>query len=318
MHSDCRDPGAGISRAVVIVSGGAAISPFTTPTEACRQGLAAGNTDTFLREGLLRAGYRVFTSPAGVGYGQVTEDPGWGGFSNGPEALSADLTVNAVGDIDQAGASLARFFTYLHGAFDIDTVDIVAHSMGGLFSRAAIRKLQHAGSLVDIRTLTTIGTPWRGGFAADYARGDVPLAECHGDPVCEASMREFAKLVAASSQGAGEQVTAAYLAGPAGWNERQAGVLEAIPVVTIGGNFYAHEGIPQVWPNDGLVALGSAHADDISERVLPHRVTRTFRDVHSIYFSHLLDLPWERALTWDPDVLATVIHALQHPGLHIG
>jgi hypothetical protein len=130
MHSDRRDPGAGISQAVVLVSGGAAISPFTTPTEACRQGLAAGNTDTFLREGLLCAGYRVFTSPAGVGYGPVTEDPGWGGFSNGPEALSADLTVNAVGDIDQAGASLARFFTFLHGAFDIDTVDIVAHSMG--------------------------------------------------------------------------------------------------------------------------------------------------------------------------------------------
>jgi len=40
--------------------------------------------------------------------------------------------------------------------------------------------------------------------------------------------------------------------------------------------------------------------------------------VHSIYFSHLLDLPWERALTWDPDGLATVIHALQHPGLRIG
>jgi hypothetical protein len=40
--------------------------------------------------------------------------------------------------------------------------------------------------------------------------------------------------------------------------------------------------------------------------------------VHSIYFSHLLDLPWERALTWDPDVLASVIHALQHPGLSIG
>src|ERR1035437_5356435 len=188
------------------------MTPCPEPwTQACRQGLAAGNTDTFLREGLLRAGHQVFTSPAGVGYGQVTEDPGWGGFSDGPEALPADMTVNAVGDIDQAGASLARFFTYLHGAFDIDTVDIVAPSMGGLFSRAAIRKLQHAGSLVDIRTLTTIGTPWRGGFAADYARGDVPLAEGHGDPVCEASMREFAKLVARSEEHTSELQSRQYL-----------------------------------------------------------------------------------------------------------
>jgi pimeloyl-ACP methyl ester carboxylesterase len=253
-----------------------------------------------------------------VGYGPVSEDPGWAGFSNGPRTLPADLTVNAVGDIDQAGAGLARFLTYLHDGFDVDTVDIVAHSMGGLFSRAAIRELRRAGSLMHVRTLTTIGTPWTGGFAADYARGDVPLAECHGDRVCEASMREFAKLVAESSQGAGEQVTAAYLAGPGGWNERQQGVLDATAVVTIGGNFYAHEGIPQVWPNDGLVALGSAHADDICERVLPDRVTRTFADVHSIYFSHLLDLPWERALTWDPEVLAAVIHALEHPGRRIG
>ncbi|MGZ4543741.1 MAG: hypothetical protein ACXVXI_11595, partial [Mycobacteriaceae bacterium] len=83
--------------------------------------------------------------------------------------------------------------------------------------------------------------------------------------------------------------------------------------VTIGGNFYALEGIARVWPNDGLVALGSAHADGVSERVLPRRVTRTFPDVHSIYFSHLLDLPWERALTWDPEVLGSVIHALERP-----
>ena len=38
-----RPPGA----AVVIVSGGDAVSPFTTPDQACATGLAAGNTDTF-------------------------------------------------------------------------------------------------------------------------------------------------------------------------------------------------------------------------------------------------------------------------------
>ena len=41
-----RPPGA----AVVIVSGGDAVSPFTTPDQACATGLAAGNTDTAIRE----------------------------------------------------------------------------------------------------------------------------------------------------------------------------------------------------------------------------------------------------------------------------
>ena len=57
------------SHAVVIVSGGAAVSPFTTPTQACGSGLAAGNTDTALREALLKAGHQVFTSPAAAGEG---------------------------------------------------------------------------------------------------------------------------------------------------------------------------------------------------------------------------------------------------------
>ena len=41
--------------AVVIVSGGAAVSPFTTPKSACNTdyGYAAGSTDSFMREYLL-------------------------------------------------------------------------------------------------------------------------------------------------------------------------------------------------------------------------------------------------------------------------
>jgi triacylglycerol lipase len=301
-------------RAVVIVSGGAAVSPFTTPTEACRSGLAAGNTDTYLRKGLLSAGHRVFTSPARIGDGIVTEDTGWGGFSDAPTPLPAEMTVNAVGDIDEAGQSLSRFLAYLHESLGVAEVDIVAHSMGGLFSRAAIRVLREARSPLGIRTLTTIGTPWTGGFSADYAAGDVPLSECNGDPACEMSMKEFAKLVAASSEGAGEEVTAAYLAGPGGWNERQGNALAGIPVVVIGGDYFSTPGNPQVWPNDGLVALRSALAEDVPEAVLAHRESHTFPDVHSIYFANVLALEWERALTWDPDVLAVVERAIAGAG----
>jgi pimeloyl-ACP methyl ester carboxylesterase len=314
MNAQPEHPESDDGRAVVIVSGGAAVSPFTTPTEACQTGLAAGNTDTYLREGLLAAGHRVFTSPARIGDGIVTEDTGWGGFSDVPTPLPAEMTVNAVGDIDEAGGSLSRFLTHLHESLGVAEVDIVAHSMGGLFSRAAIRVLREARSPLRIRSLTTIGTPWTGGFSADYAAGDVPLSECNGDPACEMSMKEFAKLVAASSEGAGEEVTAAYLAGPGGWNERQGDALAGIPVVVIGGDYFGTPGNPQVWPNDGLVALRSALAEDVPEAVLADRVSHTFPDVHSIYFANALGLEWDRALTWDPDVLAVVERAIAGAG----
>ena len=63
------------STAVVIVSGGDATSPFTTADQACATGLAAGNSDTALREYLLKQGYAVFTSPAMAGRGQVVDQP---------------------------------------------------------------------------------------------------------------------------------------------------------------------------------------------------------------------------------------------------
>lgn len=302
------------SHAVVIVSGGAAVSPFTTPTEACRNGLAAGNTDTALREALLKAGHRVFTSPARIGEGDVSRDDGWGGFSDGPAPLPAEMTVNAVGDIDLAGASLLNFLSYLQRDHGVETVNLVGHSMGGLFSRAAIRQAREQDSSLVFRSLTTVGTPWTGAFSADFARGEVPLAECNGDPVCEASMTKFAEVAHQSSQGAGEEVTDAYLGGVRGWNARQGDALAGIPVVLLGGDYFSQSGDDDVWPNDGLVALKSALAREVSNEVLPFRASRTFPDVHSIYFTHLLDLPLERGLTWDPDVLEAVAYAVENPG----
>ena len=311
--------------ATVIVSGGAAVSPFTTPDAACTQGLAAGNTDTFLREGLLAAGYRVFTSPARLGAGEVAEDPGWQGFANGPTPLPANMTVNSVGDIDNAGTHLARFLGHLETEYNITTVDLVGHSMGGLFSRAAIRVLQESKSTLHVRTLTTIGTPWTGAFAADYAHGDLALVACNGDPACEAAMTGAKTLDATDSEGAGKQVTQRYLAGETdglgidgkeqstAWNDSQQGVLANIPVVTIGGNHFDKPGMSRVWPHDGLVALQSALANNVSEKVLSKHRSLIFPNVHSIFFANALDLPWDLALTWNPLVLEAVIEAIENP-----
>lgn len=299
------------AHAVVIVSGGDAISPFTTPSQGCGVGQVAGSTDTALREALLGAGVAVFTSPANAGAGPAEHDPGFAGFSDPPAVLPEEMTVNAVGPIDDAGGCLATFLAWLSREHGVMSVDLVGHSMGGLFSRAAIRELAADNAAPAVRRLVTIGTPWQGGFAADYIAGLTPLTAAAGDTGTEQIMTEFAALAAASSSGASEQITRPYLCDPDGWNDRQAGVLDSIPVTLIAGDYFRHEGgDPGLWPHDGLVALPSALAADVPATVLPGRTIHQFADVHSIYFADRFGLPWDTALTWDPAVLAVVVAAL--------
>ncbi|WP_322789295.1 alpha/beta hydrolase [Mycolicibacterium sarraceniae] len=311
-QSDSGDQKRPASTAVVIVSGGDATSPFTTPDQACATGLAAGNTDTALREFLLGKGYAVYTSPAMNGRGQVTDQTGFGPFGVCPVTLPENMTVNSTGSIDTAGEHLARFLNWLHTDKGVTEVDLVAHSMGGLYSRAAIRVLTSANSPVKIRSLTTLGTPWQGSYLSDYANNLVPLTDCLGDKLCESAMKIFKDRVLQLMAGSGREVNKAFLMGKDGWNEFQSGVLDKIPVVLIGGKKFTKDGQvnPEVWPNDGLVALQSALAKDISDSVLPHRRCYTFDDTHSIYVSNAAGLDWKTALTWDPAVLETVHKAI--------
>ena len=300
-------------RVVVVVSGGGATSPFTTPTEACTKGFAAGSSDTALREALLAAGYRVYTSPAQVGAGTIPSATGEWGFSGCPAALPVSMTVDSMGPIDDAGASLAAFLEHLRASYGATTVDLVCHSMGGLYARSAIRRLGEAGSPLRIRSLTTIGTPWEGSFAADYATGALALAECDGDKVCEAAMEEFKTAWLPNSTGTGQQGTRKYLAGPDGWNARQGSVLRGIPVTLLAGDYHRKAGgKPEVWPNDNLVALGSALATGVSDTVVPHRTCFTFPDLHSIYYASQRKVDRKTGLTWDPRVLAAVRTALEN------
>lgn len=302
-------------RAVVVVSGGAAVSPFTTPSAACAGGQPAGSTDSALRAALLGAGFRVFTSPANIGQRPVVEDRDFAGFTDPPEVLPAELTVDAVGPIDTAGEHLGRFLAWLAEREALATVDLVGHSMGGLFSRAAIRELQRAGHPLRIGSLTTLGTPWTGSYAADIANGHLPFAATCGDAGTETIVREFTELHRTASTGAGEQVTAHYLAGADGWNERQRGVLDGIPVTIVGGDhFRLAAGGPDAWPHDGLVQLASATAADVSPAVVQPREVRVLPDVHSIFFAEQFGLPWQHGLTWDPAAHSIVVAALQAAG----
>jgi hypothetical protein len=300
------------STAVVIVSGGDATTPFTGPEQACKTGLAAGNTDTALREYLLGKGYTVYTSPAMAGRGQVVDQTGFGPFGVCPVTLPENMTVDSTGSIDTAGEHLARFLNWLHTDKGVTEVDFVGHSMGGLYSRAAIRVLTSTSSPLKVRSLTTIGTPWQGSYLSDYAHGITPLSDCKGDTFCETSMKGMSDEVKRLMAGSGREVNQAFLMGKDGWNEYQSGVLNKIPVVLIGGKKFTKDGQvnPAVWPNDGIVALQSALAKDITDPVLPHRRCYTFDDTHSIYVSNLAGLDQKTALTWDPQVLDVVHKAI--------
>ena len=301
------------SQAVVIVSGGDATSPFTTPDQACATGLAAGNTDTALRQHLLEQGYTVFTSPAMAGRGQVVDQTGFGPFGICPVTLPENMTVNSTASIDTAGEHLARFLNWLHTEKGVTEVDFVGHSMGGLYSRAAIRVLTSTNSPVHVRSLTTLGTPWQGSYLSDYANGNLPLTDCLGDTLCETAMKGMKDEVLRLMSGSGREVNEAYLMGDDGWNEYQSGVLQDIPVVLIAGKRFTMPGQVNsaVWPNDGLVASSSALAVDVADSVLPHRRCHIFDDTHSIFVSNAAKLEPNTALTWDPQVLDVVHQSIE-------
>ena len=294
--------------AVVLVSGGAAVTPYTDPERAAASGLAAGNTMTALRTHFLDRGIRVFTAPARIGAGEVREDAGWQGFSEVPVVLPAEVTINAVGRVDDAGVALAGFLRWMGAERELGSVSLGGRSMGGRSSRAAIREMSGDGPRVD--RLVTLGTPWDGSVLGDFLDGEISEADAKGDPATLQIFAEVRPYADANSQGAAAEVSRRFLRG---WNDAQAGVLDGIPVTAIGAGYFAAATEPrQLWPHDGLVSLASGRADEVPSAVLPRVERHSFPDhVHSIFFADAFGLPWERALTWDPAVFAVVDGALE-------
>lgn len=301
------------TRAVVVVSGFAAESPFTTPTQGCGKGLAAGVSSTALRDSLIAAGFQAYTAPAQIGPGQIKEFSGFGPFAECPPALPESLTVNALKPIDDGGQRLSEFINYLGTEYGVGSVDIVAHSMGGLFSRSAIKALRDGNSPVTVNSLVTIGTPWEGSFAADVATGALPKSVCDKQPSC-VEVVDQVKQLAKEGKGSPQGLSNAFLDGSdgkPGWNAQQAGALDGIPVTLFAGNLLQFDGgNPRAWPNDGLVQLSSALAPGVPDSVLPHRRCEIRPDVHSAFFTEALKLARDEALTWDPVVLNGVNRAV--------
>lgn len=304
------------NRAVVIMSGGGAISPFTTPDQACSGEpgfLPAGNTDTALREYLLEMGKQVYTAPAMVPWGTVAEpDPNsFGPFKDCPIVLPESMTVMSSGDIDASGEKLARFLGYLNTEYGVTDVDLVGHSNGGLYSRAAIRILQWTDSPITVRSLTMLGTPNHGGVPTSYSNGEFTLADCLGNAFCEAFNQAWVTYAGDFDRGLNAEDTFKFLDGDNGWNAAQAGYLDGIPVTLLAGTYFTAEGgDPRMWPYDGITSRYSAWAEDVSDAVIPWRTCWEAPLTHSIFVSDFAKAPWDTAITWAAEALARVNQAI--------
>lgn len=304
------------NRAVVLVSGGALVTPFTTPTQACKDGegfLAAGSTNTALREYLLAAGKQVYTAPAMDDWGVVKETgpDAFAPFTDCPEPLPESMTILSTGDINAGGERLARFLNYLNTEYGVTDVDLVGHSNGGLWSRAAIKVLKDTDSPVTVRSLTAMSAPHAGNVPSRYYAGEIELADCMGQKFCEETVTGWADLVASADKGLSAENTLKFLAGPDGWNAAQGNALEGIPVTLIAGTYFTDPaGDPTVWPYDGTAPRYSALAIDVPDSIIPWRTCWEAPLLHWIGQSDKLGLPWDMAITHNTEAIARVNQAI--------
>ena len=299
-------------RAVVLVSGTAATTPFTTPTSTCRTGYAAGNTWSFLRDYLTKRGYKVYTAPASVGGAQVkeTKSTNDGPFGRCPKQLPAKMTINAIGSVDRSGSNLARFVAYLRSEYGVRQVDLVGHSLGGFIGRAGIREARIDKVPVKFTSYSTLGSPWDGTYIANPPNPADPLSACDGFVVCEA----FAGSLLAVP-GIEMLISLLKPSNTAVWNEGQAGVLSGIPVAMLAGTYFTKPGgSAAVWPNDGIAQLESAFAQGISDKLLPHRSCYQWSLTHSLFVSKGVGLPDDTSLTWSPVVGARLAKVIDGAG----
>ena len=312
------------SRAVVIMSGGGAVSPFTTPTQACSSDdgfLSAGNSDTALRDYLLAQGKQVYTAPAMVPWGTVSDpDPtSFGPFKDCPVVLPESMTVMSAGDIDAAGEKLARFVNYLHTEYGVTDIDFVGHSNGGLFSRAATRILKQTQAPISVRSITMLGTPNDGSVPGSYTWGEYQKADCLGNSFCERFNETWITYAGSTDLGLNREDTRKYLDGSLSWNNAQVGYLDGIPVTLLAGAaFTAEGGNPTMWPYDGITSRYSAWAEGVSDAVIPWRACWVGPLTHSIFVTDSYNQitqakppwDWQTALTWNTDALARVNRAI--------
>lgn len=295
-------------RVVVLVSGTAATTPFTTPKHVCRKGFDAGNTWEYLRDHLTDEGFKVFTAPASVGGTKVKETTSEtdGPFAACPDQLPAKMTINSIGPVDRSASSLARFLRYLNKEYGVTDADIVGHSLGGFIGRAGIREAELTKVPMNFRSYATIGSPWDGTYIASASNSGDPLSACQGFPVCLAFAGALLDV-----PGIDMLISMLNPKTTPAWNSAQNGFLDGIPVSLFAGTYFTQPGgSPSMWPNDGIAQESSALAEGVNTKVLPHRRCYVYPLTHSLFVSRGLNLADETALTWNSEVASDLAKSI--------
>lgn len=244
--------------AVVLVSGFDTTTPFTTSAPACagEEG-ATWSAPTGPSAALKQASYTVFTAPVAREDGS----PGAPCTDGGPAPPAAATIDSNNGGLDANGRALLAFLAFLRSSYGVTSVQLVGHSNGGMWSRAAITQLAGSGAGVTVRSLMTLGSPLTGSFGADLA---VFIADgrCEASNeverlVCQAMLAAFDALLADLGPTAIREATSSYLGG---WNQRQS---IGCPVTVAAGTYVRVPVtgflIPDYYnPSDGVVGEASA------------------------------------------------------------
>ena len=293
-------PAASASSAVVLVSGFTTSTPFTTSDAGCN-GKEGDTWSRSVAPVLKGAGFTVFTAPQGPNAdGNAPGNPPAPCVGAGQATPPAGITINTSGDVDQNGGRLGQFLAFLNRSYGITSVQLVGHSDGGIWSRSAItQRADYPG--VTIASLTTLGSPHEGSFAADLALGVDGLD-------CSAPSNEILKLLCEGAQDvvqliskelgptAIDELTSSFMGT---WNTTQ--TIGACPTTVIAGTYvqvpYIGSLLPFYYnPSDGVVGQSSAlgtpstslDLQPIAAPDLPGRIDGgTFPVVHSAGLSFL-------------------------------
>jgi triacylglycerol lipase len=305
------------SSAVVLVSGFDTTTPFSVPLPSCAaQAGPTWGAATGPAASLRTAGEQVFTAPVS----NAGSSPGLPCTGPGDAVPPATDVINSNGEVDANGAALQGFLQFLATNYGVTSVDLVAHSDGGLWSRSAITQLRAADGGPTVQSLTTLGTPHTGSFGADLAElvvdGQCEASDPTEQAVCEALLSVVQDLATDLGPTTLRELTSSFMEG---WNPQQT---IGCPVAVGAGTYvnipYIGSLLPSYYnPSDGIVGQASALAaastsldgQPIPGPGIPQVVSiGTFPVVHS---SLLTFLGTNNTLTNDAAVGAAVVKAVQ-------
>jgi triacylglycerol lipase len=250
----------------VLVSGFTTATPFSTSDPSCA-GKEGDTWSASVAPALKAAGYTVFTAPEGDDNANPSNPgpPPPACLGTGQIAPPGAMTINTGGDVDENGQRLAQFLGFLNQSYGITNVQLVGHSDGGIWSRAALSQPSNFPG-VTVSSLTTLGTPHEGSFVADLALG-VDGLDCKSpsNPVIRllcSGVQEVEQIVSDElGPTALNELTSSYMAT---WNHAQ--TTGGCPVTTIAGTYVQAPSwiswlIPDYYnPSDTVVGQSSALA----------------------------------------------------------